>query len=58
MMDKYAVATPDDQGDGHKKLSAQGCPKCGGTVQRYGSVLRCEACGTEPFEHESNKPKR
>ncbi len=51
-MDKYAVQETEvgmNQETLEKKAS-QGCPKCGGKVERHGSVLACANCGTEPFE--------
>lgn len=35
-----------------EKTALQGCPKCGGRVERHGSILTCANCGTEPFEQE------
>jgi tRNA(Ile2) C34 agmatinyltransferase TiaS len=33
-----------------EKQAMQGCPKCGGRVERHGRILTCAKCGTEPFE--------
>lgn len=48
-MEKYGV---DEQVDQEKleKQAAEGCPKCGGKVERHGDILACVNCGTEPFE--------
>lgn len=52
-MDKYAVdeSLPVNQEELEKK-AMQGCPKCGGRVEKHGAVLSCANCGTEPFEQE------
>lgn len=51
-MDKYGVDEKVDQKQ-LEKSAAEGCPKCGGEVERHGNVVVCKNCGTEPFE--SNK---
>jgi DNA-directed RNA polymerase subunit RPC12/RpoP len=33
-----------------EKQAAEGCPECGGRVERHGQVLICEQCGSRPFE--------
>jgi hypothetical protein len=35
-----------------EKKAMQGCPKCGGRVERHGATLACANCGTEAFEQE------
>lgn len=48
-MEKYGVDEGKDS-ESLEKSAAEGCPKCGGKVERHGNVLRCPSCGTEPFE--------
>ena len=45
-MDKYGVKTNSDD----IKTASDGCPLCGGKVERHGQVSVCENCGTKPFE--------
>lgn len=49
-MEKYGV----DEGTGDQEIlekkAAQGCPICGKTPVRQGTVLMCPDHGTEPFE--------
>lgn len=50
-MEKYGV--DETKGQDQEKLekqAAQGCPMCGGKVERHGSTLMCASCGTQPFE--------
>lgn len=51
-MEKYGVDENVDQ-DELEKLAEAGCPKCGQTIEKYGSVFRCPTHGTEPFEERS-----
>jgi len=50
-MQKYGVdeTTGQDQ-EKLEKRAAQGCPMCGGKVERQGNLLICSSCGTQPFE--------
>ena len=48
-MTKYAVDEGTDQEKLEKK-AAQGCPECGATPARHGSILVCPTHGSEPFE--------
>lgn len=48
-MEKYGVDESTDQ-EKLEKQASEGCPKCGGKVERHGSTLMCRNCGTEPFE--------
>jgi len=48
-MDKYGVNEEVDQ-EAMEKAASEGCPKCGGKVQKHGNVMVCPRCGTEPFE--------
>ncbi|RKX63416.1 MAG: hypothetical protein DRP42_07640, partial [Tenericutes bacterium] len=48
-MDKYGVVTevPKDKRASEKLC----CPQCGSEIpEDGGSVIRCPACGTKPFE--------
>lgn len=47
MMDKYAVETGSE--DLEKKAS-DGCPICGATPTRHGTVLICPVHGSSPWE--------
>jgi ribosomal protein S27AE len=52
-MEKYGVdETLPVSGEELEKKAMQGCPKCGGRVERHGATLSCVKCGTEPFEQE------
>jgi ribosomal protein S27AE len=51
IMDKFGVQEGANQEELEKK-AMQGCPKCGGRVERHGATLTCGSCGTEPFEPE------
>ncbi len=46
-MEKFGV---DEGTEDLEKRAQQGCPKCGGKVERKGPLLFCERCGSEPFE--------
>jgi len=48
-MEKYGV---DENTDSERleKKAAGGCPKCGKTPVRHGSVLMCPDHGSETFE--------
>jgi len=47
-MDKYAVC--EDHPAQQEKRAGAGCPACGTSLQKHGSVVICPNCGTEPFE--------
>lgn len=51
-MNKYGVdeAVGTVSQETLEKQAMQGCPKCGGRVERHGRILSCANCGTEPFE--------
>jgi tRNA(Ile2) C34 agmatinyltransferase TiaS len=51
-MEKYAVVETEGtvSQETLEKQAMQGCPKCGGRVERHGRILSCANCGTEPFE--------
>ncbi len=50
VMEKYGVDENNDDAELEKK-AAQGCPKCGGKVEKHGNTLMCVSkCGTEPWE--------
>lgn len=49
VMEKYGVDESTDQ-EKLEKQASEGCPKCGGKIERHGNVLTCRNCGTEPFE--------
>lgn len=53
-MEKLGV---DEVGTEQEKVAAEGCPKCGDKVQRYGNTLACANCGTEPWEHAQKTTK-
>lgn len=48
-MEKFGVDEGVDQ-ERLEKQAGQGCPKCGRTPTRHGSLLICPGCGSEPFE--------
>lgn len=56
-MEKYGVNESVDQED-LEKLAACGCPKCGRSVEKNGSVLICPTHGTEPFEKRAWQEQR
>ena len=33
-----------------EKAASDGCPECGATVEKHGSILVCPNHGTKPFE--------
>lgn len=47
-MEKYGVTTPDPPDK--TASSRKRCPKCGAELELHGNVVKCPACGTEPFE--------
>lgn len=48
-MDKYGV--DENFGAGElEKLAAEGCPECGETLVKHGSVILCPVHGSHPFE--------
>lgn len=49
-MDKYGVDEGIEDSELLEKKAAAGCPECGATPARQGSVLLCPTHGTEPFE--------
>ncbi len=50
-MEKYGVDTSTDKDDEQlEKQAADGCPDCGSTLTKHGSVIACPKCGTAPFE--------
>lgn len=50
-MEKYSVdETAGVSQEQLEKQAAEGCPTCGGELTKHGSVLKCDKCGTEPFE--------
>lgn len=48
-MNKFAVDESVDQ-ETLEKRAAQGCPMCGGAIEKHGHVLTCPKHGSEPFE--------
>lgn len=46
-MNKFGV---DESQTENEKKASDGCPQCGGKVERHGKVLMCPKCGTEPWE--------
>lgn len=48
-MEKYGVDETVNQ-DVLVKAANEGCPACGSEVKKYGDILVCPKCGTEPFE--------
>lgn len=48
-MEKLGVDEGIDQ-EKLEKMASEGCPQCGGEVERHGDILSCKNCGTEPFE--------
>lgn len=50
-MDKYGVDESQDDAQLEKRAN-QGCPKCGGKLERHGTTLLCPNCGSEPFEQD------
>ena len=53
-MEKYGVQEGADS-EQLEKAASDGCPDCGGKVVRHGNVMKCESCGTAPFEKEKKK---
>ncbi len=50
-MEKYGVDTTAGVDQQQlEKQAAKGCPQCGSGLTKHGSVLKCDNCGTEPFE--------
>ncbi len=50
-MDKFAVdETAGLTSEALEKMANKGCPLCGKTPERHGSVLICPTHGSEPFE--------
>lgn len=52
-MEKYGVNESVKQ-EVMEKAANQGCPECGSTLIKHGSVLVCPKHGTEPFEKEKD----
>lgn len=50
VMEKYAVDENQENQEELEKKAAQGCPECGGKIERHGSTLICVNCGSAPFE--------
>lgn len=51
MIEKYGVDESTGQNQEQlEKRAGQGCPMCGGKVERQGNLLICTSCGTQPFE--------
>lgn len=48
-MEKFGVNEEVDQ-EAMEKAASEGCPNCGGKVQKHGNVMVCPRCGSEPFE--------
>lgn len=53
-MDKLGVQEDVDQ-ESLEKQASEGCPNCGGKVEKHGSVLTCKNCGTAPWEKGKKK---
>jgi len=52
-MEKYGVDERQEKDDAKlEKQAAEGCPKCGGKLERHGRTIICQNCGSEPFEGE------
>jgi len=52
-MEKYGVdETATVNQEQLEKQAAKGCPECGSGLTKHGSVLKCDKCGTEPFERQ------
>jgi len=50
-MEKYGVDERQEKDDAKlEKQAAEGCPKCGGKLERHGRTIICQNCGSEPFE--------
>ena len=49
-MDKYSVDEGIEDQELLEKKAAKGCPECGATPARQGTVLLCPVHGTEPWE--------
>jgi ribosomal protein S27AE/nucleoid DNA-binding protein len=50
-MDKYGVDTSTGKDDEQlEKQAGDGCPDCGSSLTKHGSVVACPKCGTAPFE--------
>jgi uncharacterized Zn finger protein (UPF0148 family) len=56
-MEKLGVDERVDQ-EQREKVANAGCPKCGGPLEKHGSVLQCPKHGTEPFEKESCQQRK
>jgi nucleoid DNA-binding protein len=56
VMEKYGVDETADEN--LEKQATDGCPVCGGKVERHGKVLTCAAHGTEPWEPPAGTSKR
>ena len=55
-MEKLGVVENIDQ-ESMEKQAAKGCPECGKTLVKLGSLLSCPVHGTEPFEQEAHGSK-
>lgn len=53
-MEKYGVDENKNQ-ENLEKIATEGCPQCGGKVERHGQVVLCRACGSQPFEEKSKE---
>jgi uncharacterized Zn finger protein (UPF0148 family) len=51
-MEKYGVDETVSNPEALDKLASRGCPTCGSTLIKQGSVLICPKHGTEPFERQ------